>query len=293
MKFWITKNSEVTVRDQIVLQVHAGIASGDLQPCQKLPSTRELSRRFGIHANTVSAAYRKLILDGTVVMRKGSGIFIRDNRSDALDTLISSFLRDATKAGFTQAEVLGRILGEGGTGPINGFSLFEPDDDLAEILIYEIKEGTGLPVERVYDPANSRSDFRLIALFDEQLRISEAGRERDCLFLKANSIAKSLIGRMRPNKDEMVAVVSGWSDFLVFARLFLLAAGIDPSCVLTVSTRGTAWKRSLKSASVNICDVVTSAQLPRTNRLIVFPVVSSTSIEELNRLSSDNVVAPA
>jgi len=292
MKFWITKNSEVTVKDQIVLQVHAGIASGDLKPCQKLPSTRELSRRFGIHANTVSAAYRKLILDGTVVMRKGSGIFIRDNRSDALDTLISSFFRDATKAGFTQAEVLGRILCERRADPIDGFSLFEPNDDLAEIIIYEIKEGTGHPVERVFNPANSRSGFRLIALFDEELRIREAGRERDCLFLKANSIAKSLVGRVRPSHDEMVAVVSGWSDFLLFARLFLLAAGVDPECVLTVSTRSTAWKRSLRSASVSICDAVTSAQLLGKEH-IVFPVVSPASIEELKRLSSDNVVAPA
>jgi hypothetical protein len=33
------------------------LLSGDLKPGERLPSTRELARRFSIHPNTVSAGY--------------------------------------------------------------------------------------------------------------------------------------------------------------------------------------------------------------------------------------------
>lgn len=58
MRLWLSKNSDVPVREQLVSQIIIGVSSDDLQPGQKLPSTRELARRFGIHSNTVSAAYR-------------------------------------------------------------------------------------------------------------------------------------------------------------------------------------------------------------------------------------------
>ena len=60
MRLWLSKSSEVPLREQLVAQIMLGIVSGDLKAGQKLPSTRELGRRFRVHANTVSAAYRDL-----------------------------------------------------------------------------------------------------------------------------------------------------------------------------------------------------------------------------------------
>ncbi len=54
MRLWLTKHSEVPLREQLTTQIVLGIVSRDLRPGQRLPSTRELARRFGIHANTVS-----------------------------------------------------------------------------------------------------------------------------------------------------------------------------------------------------------------------------------------------
>ncbi len=48
------------MREQLATQIILGIISEDLKPDQRLPSTRELARRFHIHPNTVSAAYRDL-----------------------------------------------------------------------------------------------------------------------------------------------------------------------------------------------------------------------------------------
>ena len=57
MQLWLAKDSEVPLREQLIAQIKLAILSQDLKPGQKLPSTRELARRFKIHANTVSAAY--------------------------------------------------------------------------------------------------------------------------------------------------------------------------------------------------------------------------------------------
>ena len=79
MKLWISKNSEVPVHDQLTAQITLGIASKDLVPGERLPSTRELARRFRIHQNTVSTAYRKLTEQGLVTLRKGSGVYVANS----------------------------------------------------------------------------------------------------------------------------------------------------------------------------------------------------------------------
>src|SRR5688500_12845828 len=61
MKIWIAKNSEVPVREQLITQITLAVAAGDLEIGEKLPSTREIARRCGLHANTVSSAYQKLV----------------------------------------------------------------------------------------------------------------------------------------------------------------------------------------------------------------------------------------
>jgi GntR family transcriptional regulator len=80
MLLWISKSSEVPIREQIVTQIVLGIVSNDLKIAERLPSTRDLARRYEIHANTVSAAYRELARRGWVVFRKGSGVRSRQRQ---------------------------------------------------------------------------------------------------------------------------------------------------------------------------------------------------------------------
>jgi hypothetical protein len=50
MKIWISKGSEVPVQERLTAQIMLAVASGGLRPGQRLPSTRELARRFDIHS---------------------------------------------------------------------------------------------------------------------------------------------------------------------------------------------------------------------------------------------------
>src|SRR5882762_1571929 len=77
MRFWITRNSEQPIREQLVRQVVLGILSEDLPAGHRLPSIRALARRHKIHSNTVSAAYQDLLRRGWVEPRRGSGLFVK------------------------------------------------------------------------------------------------------------------------------------------------------------------------------------------------------------------------
>jgi len=293
MKLWLSKNSEIPIKDQLVTQVLVGVAAGDLKVGDKLPSTRELSRRFGIHPNTVSAAYRELAKNGSVDKRIGSGVFVAESngsRGDALDGLIDILLKSADSAGFDRAAVLQRLLAriQPTKGP-NGFALFEPNLDLAEIIVHEVTFTTGLTVERV-EITDIEDGFErgllLIALADEKTRLeSQLSEGRDCIFLTANSVAGSMTGHSRPSEDDIVAVVSAWDDFLTFARLFLIAAKIDPDAIVSVSTKERGWKSRLDAASFVICDSKVAEHLNGDLRLRPFPLVSSASIDRLRDLA--------
>ncbi len=106
MQLWFARGSEVTIREQLVTQVILGILSDDLAPGQRLPSTRELARRFRLHPNTVSAGYRQLERERWVEFRHGSGVYVRERKPDlapssalALDQLIAKLFRSARELG--------------------------------------------------------------------------------------------------------------------------------------------------------------------------------------------------
>src|SRR5260370_14294541 len=77
MQLWFARGSEVTIREQLVTQVILGILSDDLGPGQRLPSTRELARRFRLHPNTVSAGYRQLERQRWGEFPPCSGVYVR------------------------------------------------------------------------------------------------------------------------------------------------------------------------------------------------------------------------
>src|SRR4051812_14810142 len=99
MKLWLSKSSEIPVRDQLVTQIIFAVAGGDLATGEKLPSTAEIARRFQLHSNTVSNAYQKLCDDGWIEFRKGSGFYVLDGGNcgaeNTLDHLIAKFLQTA------------------------------------------------------------------------------------------------------------------------------------------------------------------------------------------------------
>lgn len=63
---------------QVTDQIKNAIASGDLQPNDKLPSIRELAEALKISAITIKRAYLDLETEGYILTRAGLGSFVAD-----------------------------------------------------------------------------------------------------------------------------------------------------------------------------------------------------------------------
>src|SRR6476646_6189288 len=155
MQLWFSRQSDISIRDQLATQIVLAIVSGELAPEQLLPSTRELARRFRLHPNTVSAGYRQLEQSGWLEFRKGSGVYVSDRRPDdikdglALDQLISEFFRSARKLDTPLAVVRARLKQWLEMQPPDHFLLIEPDEQLARIVAREMQAELSLSVKTV------------------------------------------------------------------------------------------------------------------------------------------------
>lgn len=61
---------------RIAAAIGDDIRRGVLRAGDRLPSTRELARRFGVNRNTVVAAYDELAAQGWIVARGAAGTFV-------------------------------------------------------------------------------------------------------------------------------------------------------------------------------------------------------------------------
>ena len=295
MRIWLSKNSEVPVREQLATQIMLGIISHDLKPGQRLPSTRELARRYSIHSNTVSAAYKDLAKRGWVELRKGSGIYVRERAPEEtsgdagleLDQLTNAFLRAAQMRGFSLAEVQARVRHLLELQPPDHFLVIESDEELRRILVAEIKEATDFRVlDAGLEACNDSSRLAgaaVVALYGnegERIRAS-LPPQIPCLLLHSRSVPSSMQGREFPPADALVAVVSRWPEFLRWSRTMLVAAGIDPASMSFRDAREQNWQRGLSAAYFIITDALTATQIPKGCDVRVFRIMADSSLDEL------------
>ena len=293
MKIWLSKNSEVPVREQIITQITLGIASGDLATGTRLPSTREIAQRYKIHSNTVSNAYQILAEQGWLEFRKGSGFYVREANREApensLDQLIAQFVGTAQAVGFSIDEIKRRLAQFFDSDHSNRLYVIENDPGLREILVEEIRAATKLEVagaefenlEKLL-PADGAI---FAAMFDEKAKIgARLPAEKNCVFLKANSAAASMKGETRPTADDLIAVVSGWENFLILAKTMLVAAQIEPESLIIRSTREENWRKGLPAASMIICDSLTAKNLSGLQNVRIFRLIAEESLQALARL---------
>ncbi|HQU86135.1 MAG TPA: GntR family transcriptional regulator [Pyrinomonadaceae bacterium] len=292
MKIWLSKNSEISVHEQLVTQITLGIVSGDLAIGDKLPSTREIARRFAIHSNTVSAVYRKLSIDGWLEFKKGSGFYVCENRADdfdnkvRLDKSVAEFIKTLQDTGFSNEEIAKSFRKNLKTQTIQKLVLIESDEALREILAEEIRaklktEIVGIGFEEFKNHFHKSKAF-FVALFDEKSKIESflaAGQASH--FLKVHSVPAAMTGEKRPSENDLIAVVSGWEKFLLLSKTFLIAAKVAPECLILKDTKQKNWRKGLENVSMIICDSLTATKLKPHENLRVFPIISEQSLNEV------------
>src|SRR6201996_3897401 len=147
MRLWFSANSEVPLYRQLVTQVQLAILSGDLRRGDRLPSTRELARRFAIHPNTVSAGYRELEREGWTELRHGSGVYVCDRHppetaETRIDAHIAEFFQRGHELGLSTSALRRRMVEWVATPAPDHWLLVDPDPELRRILVTELRGAT-------------------------------------------------------------------------------------------------------------------------------------------------------
>jgi DNA-binding transcriptional regulator YhcF (GntR family) len=295
MQLWFAHRSEVSIREQLVTQIVLGILSDDLAPGQRLPSTRELARRFRLHPNTVSAGYRQLEREQWVEHRHGSGVFVRESRPEvalssalALDQLIANLFRGARQAGAPLSSLRARLRQWLELQPPDHFLLIEPDEELRRIVAKEMQQAVafrvkscGLEGGQLPDPVEGAIPVALPSKAKVVRRSLPAGSE--LLTLQVRSVPSSLRQWLPAPPGALVGIASRWPDFLKLARTVLIAAGLHPDSLVLRDARKPNWQRGMSQTVAVVCDSVIAPELPKGCRSIVFSVLSESSIAELRR----------
>jgi DNA-binding transcriptional regulator YhcF (GntR family) len=295
MRFWFARNGAVPIREQLVTQVILAILCDELAPNERLPSTRELARRFRLHANTVSAGYKQLEKEGWVESRHGSGIYVRKTKPEspvppalALDHLIANLFRSARELGSSLSAVQSRLRQWLALQPPDHFLLIEPDEELRRIVVAEMRRAVTFPVTGE-GLEGCRSAEKLEGAIPVVLQNKkEAVRQAlpagaELLALSVQSVPRSLNEWLPVPSDTLVGIASRWPGFLKLARTMLVAAGFHSDSMVFRNTSDPGWQRGLKQMAAVICESVTASELPKGCRAIPFSVISESASAELRR----------
>ncbi len=293
MRFWFVHSGEVSLREQICTQVTLGIACGDLRAGQRLPSTREMARRFGLHPNTVSGAYSQLHDEGIVERRKGSGVYVlaphsaaHDDARQALDRMIAGFLTAARAQGFTMDVVTERVRRWMEVRPPDHFLVVEPEDERREIVLAELRPVLNLPVRgcSVADCAEAAGAIALALPSKVGIVRAALPAHIELITLQVTSVPAEMHEWLPVPPDALVGIASRWPEFVKIAKTMLVATGFNPDA-MTERIRGEAgWTEGLTATAAVVCDVATAQYLPERVRAVVFRVVSDAAIDQLRLL---------
>jgi DNA-binding transcriptional regulator YhcF (GntR family) len=298
VRLWFAASSEVPVYRQLATQVALAILSGELKPGDRLPSTRELARRFGLHPNTISAGYRQLEREGWTEARHGSGVYVRRQKEPAptpeqvLDQKIARFVREVRNMGIPRATFRRRLQEWLDSPPPHRLVLVDPDVELRKILLAELCRPTDRepPIEGISidDCAHPEAVAGAVAL----CRPSQASAVRaalppgaELITLPIRSANQWLAPWLPAPPGHLIGVVSRWEGFLTTARTMLVAAGLPVDALLFRDARKPQWRRGLEQSSVILCDTA-SAMMPGlagTPRVVVFPILAEGAREIIAR----------
>jgi len=114
MDIRIDLESSVPIYMQIVEQIRHLIATGRLQPGEKLLTIRQLAVDLRVDPNTVAHAYNLLHNEGVISTQRGRGTFVAQHPDDArlarmrqekLQAIMNSALLEALSLGYPADEI--------------------------------------------------------------------------------------------------------------------------------------------------------------------------------------------
>ena len=110
--FSLNPSSGIPIYRQIVQQARFAIASGRVEPGDRLPSVRTIATQLGVNPMTVSKAYSTLEQAGVVVRHPGIGMVVSEAGGDpagAIEADAQALVATAKQLGLSRKELVERI----------------------------------------------------------------------------------------------------------------------------------------------------------------------------------------
>ena len=153
MRIRISKESNVSITDQLAEEITFLIAAGELKAGEPLPSVRGLARRLKIHHNTVSRAYQELVTRRLLVRQAGKRLIVRSpgdvlemGEVGDLDDLITNTIRQAQENGYTLSQLRRRVEERLFAQPPDHILVTSTDFGLRQLFREELRQELRHPV---------------------------------------------------------------------------------------------------------------------------------------------------
>ncbi len=292
MEIHISKESDVSVRQQLAEQIVFLIASDKLKPGQALPSVRELARHLKIHHNTVSHAYQDLVRRTWLMRRRGTRVVVRahadilrQGAAEGLDELISMTIQVARERGYSlqalRERVRARLLAE----PPDHILVVDQESGLRRLLQHEISDALHWPVENC-----AREDLEANPglVIGALVVVPQYAFEDVKPFVPSARItvpvgfnsADQHVERIRKlSQPSVIAVVSVSAGFLKTA-ISLLAAAVGRKHSLCQVQLPQESLELLRGADIVFCDSIAIRQV-KSPKAVHYNLVGRSSLEYL------------
>jgi GntR family transcriptional regulator/MocR family aminotransferase len=123
----LDRDSTSPLYRQVSEQIRTWIASGKLEPGEKLPPSRELAETLGVNRNTIASAYEELAKAGDVRSHVGQGTFVAAGASESPRAPLRFRFSRAAVASAERVQKPG--VASGHPDPID-FATLVPDEEL-------------------------------------------------------------------------------------------------------------------------------------------------------------------
>lgn len=113
----VDENDRRPIYQQVVDEIKALIARGELRQGASLPPVRQVAADLGVNLNTIATAYRELQGEGLISIRHGAGAVVASNTAqektqDQLRKPLRAALTQLVLAGLAQREIMAVVSDE-------------------------------------------------------------------------------------------------------------------------------------------------------------------------------------
>ncbi len=289
----IIKDSDVTIREQLVEQIIFLIATGTLKPGEALPSVRGLARPHKIHHNTISQAYQDLVDRDWLIRRRGSRMVVRSPgereyppRIEDLDDLINATIKTAKEKGYSFQQLRQRVEERLMALPPDHLLVVSKDRGLRLLLREELKEKLTFPVESCStEELSENPDLTMGALV-----VGPPGsipkiaplvpKDRPAIPITFSTVDEHIKTIQELQKPSTIAVVSISQVVLNTAR-GILAPVIGDRHSMREYLLPCENLRRLEVTDLVLCDMIAHRRV-RARKLLPYRLVSPTCLKQLS-----------